>query len=225
MWLPWPVFCRWSGWCKIFFNHTHKVRGLSLLEVLIAIGLIGVLLSVIAQVLLPGFQIWKKTRARAEVEQAALLAEARIKRAFLPSTPDSVTIVNLPTLSAMSFLTHDGSDSVPSFDPVSGRTFWRAFTILKLDPAKKQLVRLRWEQPPLPTTDPFAFSQAELTTACSSGLKEERWASHLESFEVTPDSGETRWNFALTFTTNSPSGQLVARREFLLTPRIQGENE
>ena len=203
----------------------HKAYGLSLLEVLIAVGLIGVLLSVIAQVLLPGFQIWKQTRARAEVEQAALLAEARIRGAFLPSTPDSVTVVAQPSLSAVSFLTHDGSDSVPSFDPVSGRTFWRAMTILKLDPTRKTLVRLRWEDAPLPTTDAFAFSQAELTAACSSGLKEEKWANHLDSFEVTPGSEKTRWNFVLTFTTDSPKGPIVARREFLLTPRIQGENE
>ncbi|HIB65744.1 MAG TPA: hypothetical protein EYO33_11710 [Phycisphaerales bacterium] len=175
--------------------------------------------------LLPGFQIWKQTRARAEIEQAALLAEARIRTAFLPSTPDSVTSVNQPTLSAVSFLTHEGSDSVASFDPVSGRTFWRTVTILKLDSAKRQLVRLRWGKPPLPTTEPFAFTQAELMAACSSGLVEERWASHLDAFEVTPAREERQWNFVLTFTTDSPQGRIVARREFLLTPRIQGENE
>ena len=46
----------------------RQARGVSLIEVLVAVGLLSLILTLLVQILLPGLRIWKHARAVADIE-------------------------------------------------------------------------------------------------------------------------------------------------------------
>lgn len=195
-------------------------RGFSLLETLIAIAVGAVLLTLLTQILIPGFRIWKQTRAVADIEHNARQAEAALRQAFLPTCAYSVTTLDAPDLQAVSFLDHGGSAAVGSYDPVEGRAYWRHMTIFKHQPGQDRLERITWTQAPLPTTSAFYFDVPQLRTACATPVAR-KVAEKVKSFVVQQPAGKHFWTFTLELESNTPTGLHTLHHEFSMTPRIE----
>lgn len=69
-------------------------RGVSLLEVVVAAALSGLVLALIAQVLRPGLRAWVKGAHKAEVQQNCLIALARVTEEYRNANPDSVRVTS-----------------------------------------------------------------------------------------------------------------------------------
>ncbi|MCA9780667.1 MAG: prepilin-type N-terminal cleavage/methylation domain-containing protein, partial [Candidatus Eremiobacteraeota bacterium] len=72
----------------------RKHKGLTLIEVLVAAALSGVLLTILVKILVPGLQIWRQTQAVSELEQNAMIARAKISDALINSTAESITVID-----------------------------------------------------------------------------------------------------------------------------------
>lgn len=187
---------------------------------LVAIGVTSVLLLLLTKILIPGFRIWRHAQAVSELEQMSLVAQNKIKREFLATCQDSIATLDQPHLQAVSFLNHEGTLSAASYNPTEGLTDWRSMTVFKLERSTGVLSRIRWQQPPLPTSSAFALTTAQLTAACAlpeAGLV----ASKMTSFQATPQTGLPGWLFRLEFSGTSPRGPLVIKNEFVLSPRVE----
>lgn len=195
-------------------------RGFSLLETLIAVAVGAVLLTLLTQILIPGFRIWKQTRAVADIEHNARQAEAALRNAFLPTCAYSVTTLNAPDLQAVSFLDHGGSAAVGSYDPVEGRAYWRHMTIFKHVPGQDRLEQSSWTQAPLPTTSAFFFDIPQLRTACANP-NARKVAEHVKSFEVQQPAGKHFRTFTLELEAGTPTGPHTLHHEFAMTPRTE----
>lgn len=187
---------------------------------LVAIGVIGILLVLLSKILIPGFRIWRQAQAVSELEQMSLLAQNRIKRAFLATCEDSVATLDLPHLQAVAFLDHEGTMAAASYSPTEGLTDWRSMAIFKLNRSTGVLSRLRWEHPPLPSSSAFALTTPQLTAACAQP-ESSHVASKMTTFRATPTNERRSWRFELEFSGTSVRGPLVIKNEFLLSPRVE----
>jgi type II secretory pathway pseudopilin PulG len=192
-----------------------------LVEVLLAIALTGILLTVLSKILIPGFQIWKHTQAMSAVEQNGMLAELKIENALLGSTSNSITYIDEPNVQAVSFLNHEGTEGAPGYDGLSGKTLWQSMTCFKLDLSGDELVRLRWSESPLPTTEVFAFTPAQLLALCNSGQEGVRVAEKVRSLRVEKPSDQRAWTVTLELRTETPTGEKTLTKTFSVLPRIQ----
>jgi len=201
-----------------------KRAGLTLVEVLIAVALTGLLLALLSQVLVPGFQVWKQTQFTSEVEQNGLLAEKRLVEALLATTQDSVGAYESGDFHALSCLAHEGTLDDPGYEELQGETFWQSMTVFKLDRSEERLTNIRWVQPPLPSSEVFALSAGDLAGICSSGRKGRlvaRRVRGLRRLTAPEDKFET---LELELSGRSAQGSVTVTRTVTVQPRIQDLN-
>lgn len=197
-------------------------RAFSLIEVLIAVGLSGLLLVILSQVLIPGFQIWKLTQAVSELEQNGMLAEAKMETALLQTEGASIASVDSPSLQAISFLDTEGSETQTGYDSLTGRPLWRSMKVFKLQRDSGVLSQISWRGSPLPTSETFAFTPSQLANVCNS--EESRRVAHkVTALRISPLPDQASWRVELELETETARGRHRVQRGFSVLPRIQGE--
>ena len=219
-------------------------RGLSLIEVLVAMGLLSLIMVLLIQVLIPGFKIWNRARAIADMEQQAMIAEERIARAVLGSIAGSISSVNTGSLKAISMLGHAGSDGQMGYKSDSGNPDWDRMEIFFVRPADKTLYQTFWNENPGPSLphdfndddEPFKLTTAQLTSLCSnSGHQRRKLAEKVtdltlrirdrdEAGNLIPvDDRDERFVLTLTLASTVP-GQTdikTIQRSIVLVPRMR----
>ena len=199
-----------------------RYRAVSLIEVLVAVALSGLLLVILTQILLPGFQIWKLTQAVSELEQNAMLAEVKMEAALLQTEGASISSVDEPNLQAISFLDTEGSETQMGYDSLTGRPLWRSMKVFKLQRDSGILSEFNWTGSPLPSSDTFAFTPSQLTNVCNS--EESRRVAHkVTALRITPLPDQIFWRVELELETDTPRGRHQVQRGFSVLPRIQGD--
>lgn len=159
-------------------------KGFSLLEVMLAIGLLGLLTTVVMQVMTPGLRIFTLSQTLGEVETRSLAAHHKLTRELTASTPASVYWLEEPGLSSLTFL---AVDKEGGFDPASGAPVWRQQRAWFV--RQGQLFRRTWQPPEpgltrtLPTTTAFALNAPEVRAVSSGGRG---LCQGVTRFEVTP---------------------------------------
>lgn len=206
----------------------RRVRALSLAEVLIAVALLGILLLVQVRILIPGLRLWKQTRALSELEQQAMVVEAKLESALLGTVSDTITVLDTQDLQAMSFLNTEGSLTQSGYVETTGEVWCRSMTVFIYRPGSKRLSQLSWAENSgphaCPTTDLFAFTQAELQGICSSSeFKPKIVSDKVKSFKIVQGSNKGTWEVTLELEAQMPNGPHVIQRGFTVKPRIQKE--
>lgn len=195
-------------------------RGITLIEILIAVALSGVLLTILVQILIPGLQIWRQTSAVSEIEQNAMVAIAKIELALLNTTADSITVINRADRQAVSCLDNEGTLTNPGYAGTTPEIFWRSMAIFEVNPAEGVLRQYRHELPAT-TTTAFAFTQSQLDAAITAG-DGRLVANKVTDFRLLPPPvDQNLWQLQLTLENNTPRGMHTISREINFVPRIQ----
>lgn len=204
----------------MWLGRRHRLRGLTLIEVLVAAALSGILLTLLVQILIPGLQIWRQTQAVSELEQNAMISRAKISDSLLNTTADSITVIDRADRQAISCLNNEGTEDQPGYDGNTGDIFWRSMTMYSLTPSEGILRQYRRELPAI-VTEPFAFSVSQLDAAINS--EDGRLvASKVTSLRLLPPPVDQQiWQLQLTLEGNGPRGPIVLERELNVVPRIQ----
>lgn len=198
----------------------RRPGGITLVETLVAVGLSGLLLVILSQVMIPGFQIWKQTQAVSELEQNAMVSEQRIKSVLIGTDGDSLQSVNTPSLQAISCLNNEGTLDQSGYDTATGQPLWRSQTIFCLRPQTGVLTQLRWVGPSYPTTDVTALTPAQLTNICNT-TNGQRVAHKVRALRITRVPDQPIWNVELNLRADTPRGPLEINRGFAISPRIE----
>ena len=214
-------------------------RGVTLVELLVAVALLGLVFTLFVSVLVPGLRIWTRSRQVADLEQQALVAEDRIVKSLLSSSASSVSGFRDANLSAVGMLSHGGSPGAAGYDTTNGRTRWTSATLFYLK-ADKVLRQASWtgsspslSGKALPSTQTFALSPTELQNVVNSPNRNgARLASKVDLFALT-GPGETRpdgqvqpadveiYLLTLELSTSTPDGEKRVHREVSVVPRIR----
>lgn len=208
-------------------NRTRP-RGLSLVEVLVAAALLGLILLLLFQVLIPGLKLWRHTRAIAELEQQVMISQDKMMTSLMSTTAESISTLQDSDLRAFSSLTHKGSGLQPGYDPLTGRTVWREAAIFMLRPSNGELQWLAWRGSPsvpphsLPTHTPFAFTPSQLRTLCGAGLERRVLCEGTTQLQLSnPTDGQ--WRLEIEASRALSSGPHTVRRVLQVHPRIRGD--
>lgn len=187
-----------------------RTRGFSLAEQLTVAGLVLLLLGVVAQVLIPCLDIWRRDQDRARLEQGARTVGARLAAEIPRSTAASLTILSDPP--ALSYCLPEG------FDPLAGRPLWARMVAWYLDAPNRVLYRKEWPDPlpipalgaTLPALAPARLSEAELRELCTTANGTEKVAAeHVVAF--LPSASEVELRLA--------NGTTTTMRRLALAPR------
>ncbi len=214
-------------------------RGISLVELLVAMALLAVVFTLFVSILIPGLRIWTRSREVADLEQQALVAEERVVRALLSTSSKSISTFQDSNVSAVALLSHGGSSSSAGYETTTGRTRWTSSTLFYLK-TDRVLRQASWTgtsptlvNKTLPNTLTFAFTPTELQSVVSfPDLKGSRLAGKVDLFALTgpgetlPD-GQTRpatqesYVLTLELSTHTPDGEKRVRRQVAVVPRIR----
>lgn len=214
--------------------HVHsKNYGVTLVELLVAMGLLALIMVLLIQIMIPGLRIWKHARAVADIEQQAMIAEDRIARALLTSVAGSIQSISSPSspsLHAISMLSHGGTSEDPGYDSTTGNPEWSQVEIFYVRPPGT-LYQTFWDGSggaALPYSfdddETFALKPAELASLCgNSGNGERRLADKVTRLFLEPPSSDDEETFTLhlTLTTDVPQGRRSVQRELSLVPRMR----
>ncbi|MHC9540004.1 MAG: type II secretion system protein [Vulcanimicrobiota bacterium] len=117
------------------------VKGMTLVEVLISMGILGIIMAVMYETLVPSLRGLNRTSVETEVQQSAVIAGEKIREKLKISTPYSIT----NTSKAISFLSQDRPISTSTVDPSSDSAnfsnsgviakdiYWKKFEIIYFD--------------------------------------------------------------------------------------------
>lgn len=209
-------------------------RGVSLIEVLVALGLLSLIMTLLVQILLPGLQAWKHARAVADIEQQCLVVEERITRTVMASIGGSIQSANNSTLQAISMLGHGGTEAEAGYDSTTGNPDWEQVDIFYVRASDQILYQTFWNENPGPAL-PHEFHEGtfQLTDPQLLGLcgmtqqSERRLAEKVTTLRLTPASEESSpvesegYILRLSLTTNVPTGTRSIDREVFIIPRLR----
>ncbi len=229
--------CRTSNFTR---QVSRSVRGMSLVEVLVALGLFALIMVLLSQIFLPGMRIWKRARAIADIEQQAMVAEERIVRSLMATAPDAVQSLNDPDLKAISFLGHRGQVGSPGYEPNTGNSDWKEVVIFYVKLSDGILYQVKWDGTggpggySLPNQKSFRVSPADIRTVVNSGLGERRrLAEKVTDLSLDPASENLRpavakgkeHQFLLKLILSTPIAQrqepAEVLREVAVAPRVR----
>lgn len=212
---------------------------MSLVELLVAMALLAVVFTLFVSVLVPGLRIWTRSRAVADLEQQALVAEERIVRALLSTSSKSISTFQDSNVSATALLSHGGSSSLAGYETTTGRTRWTSLTLFYLK-SDRVLRQANWTgtnpsfaSKTLPSTSTFALTPTELKSVVGSPtLRGSRLAGKVDLFALTgpgetlPDGQvrpltEESYVLTLELSTDTPDGEKRVRRQVTVVPRIR----
>jgi hypothetical protein len=200
---------------------------MTLVELLVAMGLLALIIVLLVQVLVPGLRIWKHARAVADIEQQAMVAEERISRAVLSSVAGSVCSSSSPALQAIGMFSHGGTQSAAGYDSTNGNPRWREVDIFYVRPVQGVLYQTYWSggalgHPSSPWEKSFRLTPAQLTGLCgASGHPDRKVAEKVSALSIEQVPDEERFLLKLTLTTNVPTGTKSIQRDVSLVPRMR----
>ena len=128
-----------------------RILGMTLLEILIAMGVLGFVLAVMYEALIPAIRGLKRNSADTETQQSAVVAMEKIREGVRLTTPYSITVYKStlnPRQTAIGFLsarhplvsgTIVDSSLYSDTKVVSEGIYWEKFDIIYLDPDKSML--------------------------------------------------------------------------------------
>jgi hypothetical protein len=129
-------------------------RGLTLAELIVVIGLLGLLLTLCVQVLNPSIRVWELNRARADLDQAAMVSSGRIQRDLLATRRDAISFrASTPCVLAYPVSTR--------YEPLTGKPIFDRWALYSLDPSNRVLYRREWAV--TATTDPQPLLDPQLS--------------------------------------------------------------
>lgn len=204
----------------------RRARGFSLVEMLIGAGLLSLVFSVILQTLTPGLKIWNLSQAVGQTQINGMLSYAKMDAELRTTCATSLTVVDEPSLTAVSFLTVD--DTPGSFDPSSGQPIWRTVVVYYRDGTS--LYRKTWKtgQSPtflyvLPTSTAFALTSDEVHQLCASASNQGRLlCTDVQKFTFTATASKTTWNLGLQLTAHTQNGDQTCSRQSVVHFRNGG---
>ncbi len=222
------------------WERRREHSGNSLIELLVAMALLAIIFVLFFQVLIPGLQIWTRSRAVADLEQQALVAEEKIVAAMLATTSRSISRYNSSGVKAVALLSHEGGATAAGFDTTTGRTRWSSTTLFVLR-SDKVLRQTAWKgrSPTLtgrefPTSIAFALTSSEISSVLTSSRTPQgsRLSSNVELFALTapgesrPDgrnhpAGQESYLVTLELAVSSYGREKRLRREIAVVPRIR----
>lgn len=215
-------------------SRSYSDSGVTLIEILVAMGLLALILTLLVQVLLPGLRIWKHARALADIEQQCMVAEDRIARAVMATLGASIQSASGSGTQAVSMLGHGGSQAVAGYDTVTGDPHWKQVEVFYVRDADGILYQSFWDKTGGPSL-PYTFSSQAfqltapqlLTLSAGTGEATRRLAEKVTRLSLTPAGDETPaiesegFVLRLALTTNVPTGQRTVEREVFLVPRLR----
>lgn len=212
--------------------------GVSLVELLVALGLLALILTILVQVMLPGLRIWKHARALSDIEQQCMVAEDRIARAVMATLGASIQSASGGGVQAISMLGHGGTEAIAGYDTASGNPRWRQVDVFSVRSSDGILYQSFWDKtagPSLPFTfggPAFQLTDAQLLLlGAGTGMPMRRLAEKVVRLSLTPAEDEMPpiesegFVLRLSLTTNVPTGQRTVEREVFLVPRLRERND
>ncbi|MEW6277036.1 MAG: prepilin-type N-terminal cleavage/methylation domain-containing protein [Candidatus Eremiobacterota bacterium] len=208
-----------------------KRRAFTLVEMLTVAALIGVVLYLVGQLLVPSALLFKVGWASSEVQQTATAFSHRVHRQLLNTQLETVTIG--PNRDSIAFMEEDPSNP---FDPSTGAPrVTDHFTVYYYDATARTVVSRRW--PPAPPTltgydftlsKPPRLTLADLQAVCTErGSSDRVVARNVESLVFTDEDDDpvAYLNPPLSFSircVREASGAGTSRRaDYTLTTRVQ----
>ena len=137
-------------------ERAQRLGGVTLIELLVAMGLLSLIMVLLFQVLIPGLQIWKHARAVADIEQQCMVAEDRIARTVMATVGGSIRSTSSPVVKAISMLGHGGTAAAAGYDQTTGNPDWKRVDIFYLRSANGVLYQSHWEDGAGPSL-PYGF--------------------------------------------------------------------
>jgi len=124
--------------------------GISLIEVLISMVLLGLILSVVYAAMVPSMKTWRKVNDDAETQQSAMIASDKVFRDLFLTNTYTITIISSP-VSAISCLSENSPQYPATTSVTAGDQIdlnretppikWKKYVIFYHDPAGQLLKR------------------------------------------------------------------------------------
>lgn len=216
---------------------SKRASGVTLIELLVALGLLSLILTLLVQLLLPGFSLWKQARGLADLEQQCMVAEERIARSVLASISGSIQSASDTQRYAISMLGHGGTEAVAGYDTTTGDPLWKQVEIFTVSRDNGILYHTFWnDSGGLGHTyafgsEPFQLTPEELLTiASASGQQERRLADRVFELSLTPAALESPttppvdsegYILRLALRAEVAGKERVVARQLYLVPRLR----
>jgi Tfp pilus assembly protein PilE len=114
---------------------TSSTGGITILELMISLSLLGVLLAATFFIYTTGARAWAKGDSQSDLLRAAQIVSAKTTRYVESSTNLSLSVAT--DNSAVAFLSAENDDGMFLYDHVSLLPHWQKFIVLYHDPATK----------------------------------------------------------------------------------------
>lgn len=112
-------------------NRSLFRRGITIIELVVAMSILGVLLALTFFIYTMGARAWAKGDSKADLLRAAQVVAAKTNRYVESSTPLSLSVAS--DGSAVAFLSAEDTDGVFQYDPVTLLPHWQKFIVLYHD--------------------------------------------------------------------------------------------
>jgi prepilin-type N-terminal cleavage/methylation domain-containing protein len=167
----------------------HRRRGMSLVEMLVACGIFGILTLMIAQIVAPAISMTLEGTVRVQLQEQGMLAVQALVNGLQSSVPTGVSLVNpnSNTTLAVNPLSGVDANGYPAYQQ-SLQLFW-------VKTAAGELWQKSYPSPTevspftMLTTTPTTVSAGQLTTIIgTTNGSEKRLVEQLQSFNVEQES-------------------------------------
>lgn len=129
-------------------------RGLTVMELTVVVSLLGLLLVLCMQILVPSVRVWELNRARADLDQAAMVASGRLQRDLQATDRNSISFrVAYPCALAFPI--------TERYEALTGKPIFEKWALYSLDATNRVLYRREWSV--LATTKPEPLLDPQLS--------------------------------------------------------------
>lgn len=129
-------------------------RGLTVMELVVVVGLLALLLVLCIQMVTPSIRVWEVNRARADLDQAAMVTTARLQHDLMATQREAISF-RAANPCVLAFPLTD------RYEALSGKPIFDHWALYSLDPVNRLLYRREWEVPP--TTEPQPLLDPQLS--------------------------------------------------------------
>lgn len=130
-------------------------RGLTLMELVVVVGLLGLLLALLIQILNPSLRVWELNRARADLDQAAMVAIGRLQRDLHATHREAISYRAAGPCTLAFPLTE-------RYEALTGKPIFERWALYSLDTANRVLYRREWAVPATTRPEPLLDPQLSL---------------------------------------------------------------
>lgn len=129
-------------------------RGLTVMELTVVVSLLGLLLVLCMQILVPSVRVWELNRARADLDQAAMVASGRLQRDLQATDRNSISF-RAAYPCALAF------PITERYEALTGKPIFEKWALYSLDATNRVLYRREWSV--LATTKPEPLLDPQLS--------------------------------------------------------------